>query len=456
MKEARILIVDDNRNVLNALKMLLKYHCKLVHGISNPNNLLTELRKDNYDVILLDMNFKAGQSSGNEGLYWLSRIIEADPSVSVIMITAYGEVELAVRAVKMGATDFVLKPWDNDKLLATIQSAYRLRLSNQKVNQLQEKEKELVNQISQTSKKIIGQSAAIKKVLDMVAKVAGTDANVLITGENGTGKDLVAREIHRLSKRKDNIIVHVDMGAIPESLFESELFGYKKGAFTGADKDKAGKFEIANGGTLFLDEIGNLTPQTQSKLLQVIQNRIVTRLGHAQPIDIDIRLICATNANLDKMIDEGEFREDLMYRINTITIEMPPLRERGSDILLLAEFFLMQYAGKYGKGKLELSEGAKKKLMSYEWPGNIRELQHSIEKAVILGTDKIIKPEGIMLRPPKKQTGSTAPSTLEDLEKKAILSSLERMEGNISAVANELGVTRQTLYNKLKKYDIDV
>src|ERR1035437_8772366 len=384
MAKGNVLIVDDNKSILIALEILLIPEFQTVTTLSDPNQIPTELRKSDYNLVLLDMNFKAGINTGNEGIYWLSRIRESNPEISVVMITAYGDVELTVKALKTGATDFVLKPWDNSKLLATLKSALQLNLSKKEVSQLKEKEKGLKKEINREQKFIIGSSPTLMKVLNMVRKVAKTEANVLITGENGTGKELIAQEIHRLSKKAGEVMVNVDMGAITETLFESELFGHIKGAFTDARENRPGKFEIADKGTLFLDEIGNLSFHLQAKLLTAIQNRQISRIGSNQIIPIDIRLLCATNKNLGNMVNEGLFREDLLYRINTIQIELPPLRDRGNDISILAEFFLKKYAYKYNKPSLKINQQAHEKLLKYSWPGNIRELQHTIEKAVIL------------------------------------------------------------------------
>lgn len=454
MKELNVLIADDNKSILSALELLLKARCNFIKTISNPNLILNELANGSYHVVLLDMNFKAGINSGNEGLYWLQQIKELDKMVSVVMITAYGDVELAVKAVRQGATDFVLKPWDNQKLLTTIQSAHTLCESKKEVKNLKLKEKLLIAEINKSDRTIIGASPAILKVLEMAAKVAKTNANVLITGENGTGKELFAQEIHRLSNRADEVMVTVDMGAITETLFESELFGHKKGSFTDARADRTGKIETANKGSLFLDEIGNLPLSLQSKLLSVLQSRSITKVGDNQPIDVDIRLICATNCNLTEMVDANTFREDLLYRINTIQIEIPPLRNRGNDVLELADFFLSKYVKKYGKRNIVLAPDTKKELLKYAWPGNVRELQHAIEKAIILADSEILKPIDFNFK--KEGTGSNLSftGTLEEMEVKLIKKALENNKGNFSLAAQKLGITRQTLYNKIKKYGI--
>ena len=454
MTKGNILIVDDNKSILSALEILLSSVFQSITTISNPNQLLTELRKGDFNLVLLDMNFKAGINTGNEGIYWLGRIKEEYPDLSVVMMTAYGDVELAVKSLKMGSTDFVLKPWDNDKLIATLQSALQLSLSKKEVKQLKEKESILKKEINRDQKHLIGSSPELMSVMNMVRKVAATDANVLITGENGTGKELIAREIHRLSGRANEVMVSVDMGAITETLFESELFGHEKGSFTDAHESRPGKFEAANKGSLFLDEIGNLPIHLQAKLLAAIQNRQVSRIGSNKPIPIDIRLISATNKDLETMVREGLFREDLLYRINTIQIEVPPLRKRGDDIMVLADFFLRKYASKYNKPALQINQQAREKLMKYSWPGNVRELQHTIEKAVILSDSHVLKPEDFFMRQVATgKTGDTA-RTLDEMEKQMIQQAIEKHSGNLSAAAGQLGITRQTLYNKIKKFEL--
>jgi DNA-binding NtrC family response regulator len=454
MTKGNILIVDDNKSILSALDILLSPVFQKITILSNPNQLLTELKKADYNLVLLDMNFKAGINTGNEGIYWLGRIKEEHPDLSVVMMTAYGDVELAVKSLKTGSTDFVLKPWDNDKLIATLQSALQLNLSKKEVKQLKEKESILKNEINRDQRHLIGSSPELMSVMNLVRKVAITDANVLITGENGTGKELIAREIHRLSGRSNEVMVSVDMGAITETLFESELFGHEKGSFTDAHESRPGKFEAANKGSLFLDEIGNLSVHLQAKLLAAIQNRQVSRVGSNKPIPIDIRLICATNKELEAMVRDGHFREDLLYRINTIQIEIPPLRKRGDDILVLADFFLKKYVSKYNKPSLQINQQAREKLMKYSWPGNVRELQHTIEKAVILSDSHVLKPEDFFMRQVVSgKTGDTA-RTIDEMEKQMIQQAIEKHTGNLSAAAEQLGITRQTLYNKIKKFEL--
>jgi DNA-binding NtrC family response regulator len=453
MRKSEILIVDDNRSVLTALEMLLQPEFDKIITIGNPNGILSALQKNNIDVVLLDMNFKAGVNSGNEGLYWLRRILKFDPLISVVMITGYGDVELAVKAVKEGAFDFILKPWDNNKLISTLLASFKLRKSKMETAGLIKTTNILKQTINSGTHTIIGQSAPMKKVMNLVKKVAPTDANILITGENGTGKELVAREIHQYSKRKNEIMISVDMGSVSETLFESELFGHVKGAFTDAKEERTGKFEAADKGTLFLDEIGNLSLSLQAKILAVLQNRTVTKLGSNKPIPVDIRLISATNKNLKEMVSDGLFRQDLFYRINTITIELPPLRERENDIILLAEYFLDKYRKKYEKFELKINQKGMKKLLKHHWPGNVRELQHCIEKAVILADNNILSENSFSF------DGSTNKNnlpfrTIEEMEKEMIVNSLKNNENNMSKAAKSLGITRQTLYNKIKKYDI--
>jgi DNA-binding NtrC family response regulator len=451
MAKGNILIVDDNKSILSALEIFLTPEFQTVTPISDPNRIPTELRKKEYNLVILDMNFNAGINTGNEGIYWLGRIKESNPEISVVMITAYGDIELTVKALKMGATDFFLKPWDNNKLLATLKSALQLNWSKKEVSQLKEKEKGLKTEINREQKFIVGSSPQLMHMLNLVRKVAKTDANILITGENGTGKELIAYEIHRLSERSQEILVSVDMGAITETLFESELFGHVKGAFTDARENRPGKFEVANKGSLFLDEIGNLSFHLQAKLLAAIQNRRISRIGSNQTIPIDIRLICATNKKLESMVHEGLFREDLLYRINTIQIEVPPLRERGNDVLVLTDFFLKKYSWKYNKPSLKINQQAQEKLLKYSWPGNIRELQHTIEKAVILSEGNVLKADDFFMKPVFSGRTNETELTLEEMEKHMINSAIEKNNGNLSAAADQLGITRQTLYNKIKK-----
>lgn len=453
MQNGKILIVDDNKSALSALNMLLQPEFEVVTTISNPNLIMSELGKTGFDVVLLDMNFSAGINSGNEGLFWLNEIKKMSPSTEVVMITAYGDVELAVKALKQGAADFILKPWENAKLLATLKAALQLRLSKEEVAHLKQREQTIKTEFNKEQRLIVGTSPAVLRMLQTIAKVARTDANVLITGENGTGKELVAREIHKKSERSNELLVTVDMGAIPETLFESELFGHKKGAFTDAKENRPGKFQLAHKGTLFLDEIGNLPLALQSKLLSALQSRTIFPIGSDESVSVDIRLISATNCDLDQLVNRQQFREDLLYRLNTIRIEVPPLRERGEDIEVLANYFLKSFEKKYRKDSLKISSIAVQKLLKYSWPGNIRELQHTIEKAVIMADSPTLKPEDFVLKPSTKTMESNLLS-LDEMEKQLIEVSLEKHNGNYTAVANQLGVTRQTLYNKIKRHGL--
>ena len=446
-KQGTILVVDDNKGILTAVQMLLGTCFEKVITISTPNKIKNTLHDENVDVVLLDMNFSAGINSGNEGLFWLSEIKKAYPSIQVVLFTAYADIDLAVRGIKEGATDFVVKPWDNAKLLETLQAAYQIRSANHKGGV---GNKQLV---SKESGMFWGDSNAMQQLRMLIEKVAKTDANLLITGENGTGKEMLAREIHLLSPRKDEAMVPVDMGAITETLFESELFGHVKGAFTDARTDRPGKFEVANNGSLFLDEIGNLPLGLQAKLLAALQNREVTRLGSNRKIPVDIRLIAATNHNLPEMVAQSLFREDLFYRINTIQIEIPPLRNRREDIALFVDYFLKKYTDLYSRPGLTLHPQALEKLANYDWPGNIRELQHTIEKAVILAEKNVIRASDLFIRPGKALSFSEVPN-LEEVERQAILAAITQNEGNLTAAAEQLGVSRQTLYNKMKRFNL--
>lgn len=451
----KILIVDDKKSVLTALEMLIQTEFDEVITLNNPNSLISTIEKNKVDIVLLDMNFTTGINNGNEGIFWLNEILKFDASIIVIMITAFGDVELAVKAVKEGAFNFILKPWDNHKLLSTLHSAVKLRKSKIENNSLKKLSKNLKQELNPSNYRLIGKSNAMVKVMNMVKKVAATDANILITGENGTGKELIAREIHKYSKRQNEILLSIDMGAISETLFESELFGHKKGSFTDAKEERIGKFETANNGTIFLDEIGNLSLPLQAKILTVLENRTITKLGDNIAIPIKIRLISATNKDIDAMITDGLFREDLLYRINTIRIELPPLRERENDVILLAEFYLDKYSKKYDKSRLKISDKAKRKLLKHNWPGNVRELQHSIEKAVILSDNSILKEDSFSLNQnTTTKNNNLGNLTIEEMEKEMIINSIEMEKGNMSIVSRKLGITRQTLYNKLKKYDL--
>ena len=455
MKKGKILIVDDNEELLIAFRFFLTKHFNKIDTIKNPNRIPEYLRKETYDIILLDMNFTAGVNTGNEGIYWMKQILEKDANASVVLITAYGDVELAVNAMKEGAADFIQKSWDEEKILSTILSAYNLRLSKLKIKNLEQKQKHLSEKIDSDFNQIIGTSASMQNVFGMIDKVSTTDANVLILGENGTGKEVIAREIHRKSERAKEVFVGVDIGALQENLFESELFGHVKGAFTDAKEDRPGRFEIASGGTLFLDEIGNLPIALQAKLLTAIQNKEVYRIGSNKPIPVDIRLICATNKEPEEMVTKGNFREDLLYRINTITIHLPPLRERDDDIILLAQFFLKKYADKYNKPDLKFSSTTTHKLKEHTWQGNVRELQHTIEKAVILCDGNTILNYHCWPNGEQKINKSVAKSlNLDENEKVIIEKAIQKYKGNISLAAKELGINRSTLYKKMEKYGI--
>ncbi|MCH7514929.1 MAG: sigma-54-dependent Fis family transcriptional regulator [Bacteroidetes bacterium] len=452
----KILMIDDDEDVLIAAKLLLKKHAHQVIIEKNPKKIPFLLNNDTYDVILLDMNFSKDITSGKEGYYWLSQILEKDPNAVVILITAFGDVEMAVKALKEGATDFVLKPWQNEKLLATISTAIKLKKSYLEVDQLKKAKKLLEEDINQPYKDIIGKSESMQHVYNLIDKVAKTDANILILGENGTGKELVARAIHQRSLRKDKVFVSVDMGAITETLFESELFGHTKGAFTDAREDRVGRFEIANSGTLFLDEIGNLGLPLQSKLLASLQNRQVTRIGSNKPIQVDIRLICATNMPVHDMVAENTFRQDLLYRINTVEITIPPLRERVKDIPLLAEHFVQMYAGKYRKSISKIDKSAIEILQHYNWPGNIRELQHAIERAIIMCENELLTMDDFFFLTLKTTHEDTLPLNfnLEEIEKNVIQKAINKHSGNISKAAKELGLTRASLYRRLEKHGL--
>ena len=446
-KQGRLIIVDDNRGILSAVKLLTEKHFASVVGLSSPNLLISELRLQGADVVLLDMNFTAGINSGNEGLYWLKQVVEKFPETKVVLFTAYADIDLAVKSMQFGAVDFVVKPWDNDRLIASLRNAYNM---SQGENRKRKKESNARDEVPM----FWGQSEAMSRVRDVVDKVAVTDANILITGENGTGKEVLAREIHRRSLRRQSPMVSIDMGAIPESLFESELFGHKKGAFTDAHSDREGKFLTASGGTLFLDEIGNLSQQSQQKMLVALQNRSIVPLGSDEAVAVDIRLIAATNRDLFKMVGEGDFRQDLLYRINTIHIELPPLRQRKEDILPLAEIFLTRYANRYNKGELRFTEEAQQALKEYVWEGNIRELQHTVEKAVIMAENRDVDVEQLCLQPIALSSQKAEGSTLEEMERRMISEAIASSDGNMTTVAQQLGISRQTLYNKIKRYGL--
>ena len=455
-KAGKILVIDDNEDILLAARLFLKQHFLVVHTEKDPQVIPTQIINETYDIILLDMNFSQDVTSGSEGFYWLEKILEIDPSAVVILITAYGDVEMAVRAIKEGATDFVLKPWQNEKLLATLSAAMHLRHSQLEVDRLRSRQKQLSADIDQRFHNMVGISPAMQEVYAAIQKVADTDANVLILGENGTGKELVARALHRGSTRADEVFISVDMGAISESLFESELFGYVKGAFTDAKESRPGRFEVASGGTIFLDEISNVPYSLQAKLLRVLENRQVTRLGSNKPIDIEIRLICATNLHLHDMVRRNEFRQDLLYRINTVEIHIPPLRDREEDIPLLVDHFVAIFSKKYKKQIDHISQAALKKLVKYQWPGNIRELRHAIERAVILTETNTLQASDFLF--PETEIPSEGvlfdSYDLDTVEKTIIRKAITKHSGNISRAADELGITRASLYRRMEKHGL--
>ncbi|TAJ12167.1 sigma-54-dependent Fis family transcriptional regulator [Marinilabiliaceae bacterium JC017] len=455
-KNGRILAIDDNADILFALKLLLKPHVEFIHTETDPNKIPGILSKDYFDVILLDMNFTKDAISGQEGFSWLEKILELDPSAVVLFITAYGDVEKSVKAIKAGATDFILKPWQNEKLLATISSAIKLRQSRNEVDDLKSKQKAMNTIMDQPFADFIGVSPGMIKVFETIKKVAQTDANVLILGENGTGKELVARALHRNSLRKDETFVSVDLGALSETLFESELFGHAKGAFTDAKADRPGRFELASGGTIFLDEIGNLSLPLQAKLLTVLERREVTRVGTNKPRPIDIRLISATNMQIKQMAGEDKFRQDLLYRLNTVEIELPPLRERPEDIPILADHFLKMFSKKYKKRYNKLSSAIIKKLTSYPWPGNVREFQHILERTVIMSDGPTLNETDFQLTSQPIATDGLELDTynLEEVERKIIEKVLRANRGNVSKAAADLGLTRTSLYRRLEKYGL--
>ena len=449
-KQGTILVVDDNKGILTAVQMLLGTCFEKVITISTPNKIKATLHDENIDVVLLDMNFSAGINTGNEGLFWLSEIKKEDASIQVVLFTAYADIDLAVRGIKEGAADFVVKPWDNAKLLETLKTAYNIRTANRKGISIATDK--LV--VSKESGMFWGESNAMQQLRSLIEKVARTDANILVTGENGTGKEMLAREIHLLSNRKKETLVPVDMGAITKTLFESELFGHVKGAFTDARADRPGKFEVANKGTLFLDERGNLSYHLQAKLLTALQRRSIVRVGSNTPIPVNIRLICATNRDLQEMVQKGDFREDLLYRINTIHVEIPPLRERPEDIVPLTEIFLSKYTKIYGKTAMCLSLDAKEKLKAQPWFGNIRELEHTIEKAVIIAERSVLDGNDFDFPRAKKKPVTKEATTLEEMEYNMIKNAMDKYSGNLSLVASQLGISRQTLYNKIKRYEL--
>ena len=454
-QEGNLLIVDDNKSVLDSLRLFLKHWFRKVITLESPKHIISTIKKNDIDLVLLDMNFTAGEASGKEGLNYLSAILALDPAISVVFITAYGGIELAVEAIHQGAIDFILKPWDNQKLLSTLQTALKLRQSKLNVRQLNQQKQALSSDIDRQFELVRGTSPAMAKVYETVEKVARTLVNVLITGENGTGKEMVAREIHRQSERAGQIFLSVDLSSLSGSLFESELFGHIKGSFTDAKSDRTGKFLAADKGTLFLDEIGNLPTGLQSKLLTSIQNREIIPVGSNTGIPVDVRIICATNKNIQELIRQQQFREDLYYRINTIIIDIPPLREREGDIMLLAGHFLERFTDKYDKHGLSFSEPAVNAINKHPWPGNVRELKHSVEKAVILSDNPAIQPQDLFVREPEGSFLDVhEPMSLEEYETEIIRQVLKKYRGNISYTARELNIGRQTLYRKIQKYGL--
>ncbi|MES2606506.1 MAG: sigma-54 dependent transcriptional regulator [Pseudomonadota bacterium] len=455
-----ILIIDDDPDVLTAAQLLLKRHYGQVTTVDDPTLIPAQLQQQQWDVVLLDMNFSIGANSGAEGLHWLGQILQQQPQAQVVLMTAYGSVDTAVRAFKQGAADFVLKPWENDRLLTTVGAAYRLRQSRAEVQHLKSREREL-QPVASAASSLIGESQTMRDIHTAISRVAPTTANVLILGENGTGKEVVAREIHRLSKRADEVFISVDLGSVAESLFESELFGHKKGAFTGAATDRIGRLQAASGGTLFLDEIGNLPLHLQGKLLSVLEQRQVLPVGSNVPVNIDVRLLCATNMPLRKMIRDGSFREDLLYRINTVEVTLPPLRERNGDLALLLDHFIDHYARRHNLPKRKVNSRLLEQLGNYRWPGNVRELRHAIERAMIMGQDEYLQASEILLA----ATAMTDPAdnavasghaelNLDKLEQGAIENALRKHAGNISHAARELGLTRTSLYRRMEKYGL--
>jgi DNA-binding NtrC family response regulator len=453
MKTGKVLVADDNRNVLNAVSLFLPVEFDHVKTIQQPGRLIAELELMEYDVVLLDMNFTSGQQTGNEGLFWLREIKSKFPLVEVVMFTAYGDVELVVKALKEGASDFVVKPWDNEKLLATLHASCRISRSNRELTVIKKKEKQLSQELNRAGE-VIFQSDAMKRIMKMVEKVAPTNADILITGENGTGKELIAREIHRLSDFRSGYFILADLSALSESLFESELFGHARGAFTGANEERDGKFLMAQGGTLFLDEIGNIPLHLQAKLLTVLQTRSLSPVGSDRTIPLNIRLVCATNKSIDQMVSTGSFREDLLYRINTIQIHMPALRERPEDIPPLVKYFLDFYARKYNKSPVKPDGSLMQLLQKLPWQGNIRELRHAMEKIVILSENGIPDPESYPGTSGLTMSDHTESMTLEEMEEKMIRSALLKNKNNMTATAESLGISRPTLYSKMRKYGI--
>jgi len=456
MIDANILVIDDDDDILLSARLFLKQHFNQVLTCKSPREINVLLSKNEVDIILLDMNYQKGASDGREGLYWLEHILSIDKDYVVILMTAFGNVELAVQAIKKGATDFILKPWENEKLFATLSAGAKLRQSNKKVKKLEKINTSIQGDIARKLEHIVGNDESVQHLQKTLIKVAPTDANVLILGENGTGKQVFAYELHKNSLRRKQIFMHVDLGSLNENLFESELFGYAKGAFTDAKEDKPGRFEMADGGTIFLDEIGNLSLPLQAKLLSVLQNRTVIRLGESKERKIDVRLISATNMPLNEMVAKGTFRQDLLFRINTVELILPPLRQRGNDIVLLAYHFLQSFSNKYHKNIKNINTKAEQTLLNYSWPGNIRELQHVLERAVIMTEGLEISENDLQLSPQKfgNQAVLQTDMPLDEMEKMMVNKAIEKHKGNISRAAAELGLTRAALYRRIEKFGL--
>jgi two-component system response regulator HydG len=448
-----ILIVDDDEHVLLTSKMILKNFFENIDTLLSPKTLESNLKQTDYDVVLLDMNFKAGVTSGNEGIFWMNRVRQISPQTQVVMQTAYSDIELAVKSIKEGAVDFLPKPWDKEKLVATIINAYQQARARKENKELKSRHKALQHHLNQNNQVFIASSAAMENVIHAIQQVAATDANVLLLGENGTGKEVVARAIHNQSNRADEAFISVDLGSVPATLFESEMFGHEKGSFTDAKETRIGKFELANKGTLFLDEIGNLSADLQVKLLSVIQSRSLTKIGSSRVVQLDVRIICATNAPIYEMVKNGTFRQDLFYRVKTIEIKLPPLRERREDIPLLTKYYLEEFSRRYNK-EVELDDALLQKLSHYAWPGNIRELQHAVERAVILGKGPLLKAEDFQLSPTVESDTGPTTLNLSDVEKNVIKHALKKCNGNLTRASEELGIGRTTLYRKIDEYGL--
>ncbi len=454
-KDAAILIIDDDPDVLYTAKAILRKRYTEVETIDNPERIVRTLSKRSFEVVLLDMNFKKGATTGQEGLFWLKKIMEIDPHAHVVMNTAYGDIPLAVECMKLGAIDFLVKPWEQEKLISTVNAVYELQKSKKEVSRLKQTEKFLSADLQSDFNLMIGDSSAMQPVIDAIQKVAETDASVLILGENGTGKEVVARNIHQNSLRANKPFIKVDLGAISNTLFESELFGHKQGAFTDAKEDKPGRFEVADNGTLFLDEIGNLDVGLQVKLLTVLQNRQIQRVGDTKIIPIDVRLISATNSDIEGLVSQGKFRQDLLYRINTVIIELPPLRERGDDIEQLLRHFLNKYASRYNKPNMAINSTALSRLKAYHWPGNVRELQNAVERAVIMSDGPTLQTSDFLVTKPIPDQLNSKSLKVEEVEKQTIIKALRETNGKLNEAAKKLGIGRTTLYRKIRKYKIN-